>query len=338
MIERLTIQNFQAHKNLTIDFDIGITSIVGSSDVGKSAIIRALKWICFNRPSGTSFIRHGQDMCSVTIDTDGHRITRKKEKTENSYAIEESVMKALGKDVPEAVQNILQVGTINFQDQHDAPFWFNLSAGEVSKNLNAIVDLSAMDKSNAYIAKEINSTKARADLLEEQQGAWKKTIQSLNVYRDIKTSLNSLNSLKTQHSTTAVNRASLSDLLEGVSLVGGRADRLNLALKSGAVCTRLGAVCVGVSQEREKLQKILIVIGEFQGILKAPQPSLVPVEGAFQCYTDTGKRMMSLQKGVALGEGIERTQQKLAEEIKQIEDTIQKTFKGRCPLCGKKMW
>ena len=50
MFTRLEIKNFQSHKNTTIDFDKNINSICGETDNGKSAVIRAIKWIVENRP------------------------------------------------------------------------------------------------------------------------------------------------------------------------------------------------------------------------------------------------------------------------------------------------
>lgn len=58
---KLRIQNFQAHKDTTIEFD-RITTIVGPSDIGKSAVLRALKWVAKNEPNGTSFVRDGDKL------------------------------------------------------------------------------------------------------------------------------------------------------------------------------------------------------------------------------------------------------------------------------------
>ena len=43
-IESLSLHNFQCHEHLDIAFDPQLTTIVGPSDVGKTAILRALKW------------------------------------------------------------------------------------------------------------------------------------------------------------------------------------------------------------------------------------------------------------------------------------------------------
>ena len=52
MIRKLNIQNIQSHKNTELEFSPGINAIVGSSNNGKSAILRALYWVRYNRPLG----------------------------------------------------------------------------------------------------------------------------------------------------------------------------------------------------------------------------------------------------------------------------------------------
>jgi DNA repair exonuclease SbcCD ATPase subunit len=66
-IKRLILENFQSHKYSEVDFAAGLNVIVGPSDTGKSAVIRALKWVLYNEPSGDFFIREGETNCSVTI-------------------------------------------------------------------------------------------------------------------------------------------------------------------------------------------------------------------------------------------------------------------------------
>ena len=48
MIKSLHIQNFQSHKKTTLKFHKGINVVIGQSDSGKSAIIRALNWTINN--------------------------------------------------------------------------------------------------------------------------------------------------------------------------------------------------------------------------------------------------------------------------------------------------
>ena len=54
MIKNLLLKNFQSHIDSKIEFDSGFNVICGSSDSGKSALLRALMWVIANRPSGDS--------------------------------------------------------------------------------------------------------------------------------------------------------------------------------------------------------------------------------------------------------------------------------------------
>jgi DNA repair protein SbcC/Rad50 len=52
LIRRITISNFQAHKKLTLSLD-QFTAIIGPSSSGKSAILRALSWLCYGNWDAT---------------------------------------------------------------------------------------------------------------------------------------------------------------------------------------------------------------------------------------------------------------------------------------------
>lgn len=46
LIRKITLKNFQAHKNLTLDLD-EFTALVGPSSAGKSAVLRAMAWLFY---------------------------------------------------------------------------------------------------------------------------------------------------------------------------------------------------------------------------------------------------------------------------------------------------
>ena len=56
MISGLLLKNFQSHKKTILHFHPGVNAIIGKSNSGKTAILRALYWIIYNRPSGISFV------------------------------------------------------------------------------------------------------------------------------------------------------------------------------------------------------------------------------------------------------------------------------------------
>uniref|UniRef100_A0A6M3IWJ4 Putative ATPase domain containing protein n=1 Tax=viral metagenome TaxID=1070528 RepID=A0A6M3IWJ4_9ZZZZ len=163
MIDSLHIKNFQAHSDLKLEFDPHVTTIVGRSDVGKSAIIRALRWVVTNQPSGLAYIKHGTKEAQAILTVDGKRIVRERSKTKNSYDCESTQYNAIGTDIPDKVSNLLKIGDVNFQQQHDAPFWFSETAGEVSRQLNRLVDLEIIDASMGNAARTLAECRAAAN-------------------------------------------------------------------------------------------------------------------------------------------------------------------------------
>lgn len=76
-ITSVTLKNFQAHKDTTVQFDKGLNIIVGESNNGKTSILRGILWAIDNQPLGNDFIMAGENDCSVTINfSDGTYIER----------------------------------------------------------------------------------------------------------------------------------------------------------------------------------------------------------------------------------------------------------------------
>jgi len=168
MLNKLILKNFKAHKKLIIKFDPKITSIVGTNYKGKSTIIRALRWIALNKPTGNSVINWDAKKAIVKLFFDNHQITRIKSKTKNLYKLDDKNYTAFKNNVPSDIAKTLNISNINFQKQHDLPFWFNETPGEVSRQLNAIVNLDIIDHTLTNIDQkkrknntEINIVKSR---------------------------------------------------------------------------------------------------------------------------------------------------------------------------------
>jgi exonuclease SbcC len=168
-LTRLSLRNFQAHARLDIDLDPLATVLVGESDVGKSSVLRALRWLCLNQPSGDAFVRHGAKGCRVTLEVDGHEVTRKRSTKENSYQLDGGGYAAMGVGgIPLAVADVLTVGEVNFQTQHEPSFWMFKSAGEVSRELNQIVNLGLIDSTLANLASGLKRSRTLVSLTEER--------------------------------------------------------------------------------------------------------------------------------------------------------------------------
>ncbi len=141
--------------------------IVGASDEGKSSILRALKWLCLNQPRGDSFIRHGSDFCKVTSRVDGESLAKERGEV-TRYVLNGGFYDAVGTSIPQAIQDLLQVGEINFQNQLDAPFWFSLTPGEVAKELNGVVNLAEIDRVFENINSLLRRLKSEESVIQDR--------------------------------------------------------------------------------------------------------------------------------------------------------------------------
>lgn len=165
MIERLQLRDFQAYERLSVEFDPRITAIVGPSDVGKSSVLRALRWVVENRPLGVGFSRHGSDGAAARLSVDGKKVVRSRRGNANIYSLDDVKLEAFGTDVPDLVSDLLKVGDSSWQGQHESPFWFSLSPGEVAKELNRIVDLSEIDRVSAELASRLREARAEKKVI-----------------------------------------------------------------------------------------------------------------------------------------------------------------------------
>lgn len=108
--KKIELINIQRHEKLVVDFVKGSNVIVGVSNAGKSAVLKALRWVFTNNIS-TDAIRKTDSDRSVVIVTyrDGSKVTKIRSKKENKYILEvdgvEEHYESVGKDVPKDVIN-----------------------------------------------------------------------------------------------------------------------------------------------------------------------------------------------------------------------------------------
>jgi len=145
MIASLSISDFQAHQLSQFEFSPGINTIVGTSDHGKSAVLRSLYWTLWNRPSGLGIIRRGTKSCSVTLvytaKDKKHTVRRTRSSTVNEYVVDGSPFRAVGRGVPDELPKVIPLREINVQRQFDAPFLIFDTPGVVADTLNRFTGL-----------------------------------------------------------------------------------------------------------------------------------------------------------------------------------------------------
>ena len=155
MIKRLIIKNFQSHDNTTIDFSDGINTIIGSTDAGKTSMLRAIYWVCGHYYPIPVIASHwilknekliGVISVSVVLDS-GHTITRKRGAADvNSYDVDGVTYSAIGRVIPLAIKELLNMERSNFREAQDQHYLLSKTPGDIAKELNAVVNMESIDQ------------------------------------------------------------------------------------------------------------------------------------------------------------------------------------------------
>lgn len=223
MIRSIRLQYFQGHIDSLFEFGEGVTSIVGVTDAGKTACIRALRWLVNNRPLGTSFINHsafhnGDQIhpCIVTVETDKHVIERERFATINKYTVDDCELDAVSKSVPDEVIDALNFSDITMQFQLDAPFLLTESSGAVARMLNRVVKLELIDTTQQNIGSYKRKITADKKTLVYEQDVLQKKIDAID-YTKIESVLEIAELLQEKQSILVEKSLNLQSLINDIT-------------------------------------------------------------------------------------------------------------------------
>lgn len=219
MIEKIEIYNFQSHKATVMDLDAKVNTLQGNSDCGKSAVLRALHWLIFN-PAGDYFIsdwaRKGKTQtapCDVIVHVDGHKILRRRDKDFNGYYLDDEMFEATRNSVPKKISDILNLGEVNMQRQLDPPFLLSMSAGEVSRYINSLVNLTRIDNWTSAANSRERKLRQDADAAFERVENARKKVESYSFLPKLEELSGTMESLESRRSDMNALYADLSETL-----------------------------------------------------------------------------------------------------------------------------
>lgn len=331
MLNKIKIQNFQAHKKLIVELDPRVTTIVGSSDTGKSAVIRALRWLCQNSPSGEAFIREGSEGCTVTLEFDDHRISRRKGKGTNEYVVDGETLKSFGSSVPEPASKLLNVSPLNFQQQHDPPFWFSDSAGQVSKNLNSIVDLELIDESLSRINKKVSKSQTEEEICKTRLEAAREKKKSLEWVKEATSEYFHLDEFESFLEIDRSTQKELIDTLSQTTHLLEQRERVSALIEPLTQCLTQGD---NLNKAATKADHLKILLSEIRKLSSIKAPNISDLGSVARLCKEGTKNLDQLKD---ILDRIQSESTALSEYRMKLEkaktDLTEKT-EGKCPICG----
>lgn len=170
-IDRLVVSNFQSLESA--DIELGpFTVIVGPSNSGKSALLRALKAVVRNVNSPSS-VKVGKTSFTSQVTFGGIDVAIERGKSQSTYRVilpdgQEEVFTKSGRTVPDEVQKMLGLPTpdgpdLTFSSQIDPPFLLSETGTVAAKMLG---DLTNVSKLHAA-AREANRRRLEASKMQK---------------------------------------------------------------------------------------------------------------------------------------------------------------------------
>lgn len=122
MIRRLILENFMAHGRTELALGPGLTALTGPNNVGKSAVVEALRCLALN-PAPRHVIRHGAKEARVTLElSDDARVVWIRKKASAGYELwrpgaekPEEFWKLGRGGVPEEIREVLRLDLVELE-------------------------------------------------------------------------------------------------------------------------------------------------------------------------------------------------------------------------------
>lgn len=339
MIEELLLVDFQNHRRLRLVLG-RVTVIVGDNGTGKSAVLRALRWLMTNQPLGEGFVGRWRKapFALVKAKIDGRWVARKKGKGVNKYFIDGKQLKAFNRKPPQAVSDLCNVTDLNFQRQHDGAFGLSLGSSDAAKLLNSVVNLSSIDASLKIAAGKVRTAKARVEVCQERLKEARAGRDANKWAAQLSSEIDEFEQRIAQMAVVRTECSRIDDLLAVmVRAYQGRdrAARLNRyagrAADAGAVARstaelvgRLEDTVQAISNARRRLRPVpgTAKLARVWGATKATAAEVSKIESfLFALEIQTYQR--------------DQCQQKVGDLSKEL--SAMSRDQGKCPACGQSL-
>lgn len=343
MISTLTLQDFQSHKNTTLDFHPGVNVIIGSTDSGKTAIIRALREIIWNRPGGLDYISHWAKSMAVQIEIDNTIIRKEKSHTRNAYVINGKEYVAFGRDVPDDLRQLLRMDEINLQAQMDGPFLLSQSPGEIALHFNRIAKID-------NIHTTINNIKQKSKKLEQTQqfklqeiSTLTEKITKLSFLEKMEVDVEVLEELESRKIQIQTRYDKLTTLLKIHTKIDTELKQLLPILELEKKVDIILAASIKKKELEERKRELLRALKCLDDIIyqidikTAVERLEMPVDSILELYSNRTKIQTQKNAFETLIDKLKRNQTQIVQKtgvLQEIEKEFRDNFPTMCPLCN----
>jgi exonuclease SbcC len=360
MIESIKLKGFQSHTASFFHLGPGLNVITGPSDSGKTAIIRAVKWVAFNEPTGEAFLNQTVGEAEVEIVlTDGVTITKRRKNKKTTYQLSTIPEPFEKSEVPQEVKEALGitkqtfgdfVTSLNFAFQLEAPFLISETASAGAKILGKLAGTEAVDMAIKDVSKDTYAARQERSQAEKEIEKIEYQLGEFINLEDLKEQLEACEYLAQQIEAAASKVDKLKQLKIAFGNLTDQIERHQDKLDRLAIVGDLEEEIKNVEAAQARYDKLLTIYSQLNrttAALKAASYQLVKLEGVGLLAAQLGNVEVSNQRVVALKsmdskhkvytamkKSYEETIEKMAglEEAESLLETIRKAYTRKADL------
>jgi len=331
------------HKRLNV--------IVGKTDSGKTAVIRALRWVLQNRPLGVSFRSKWGGDTKVSCIFDNGTVTRFKNNSNDYYELilpneKKLEFRALNKDVPAEIVQFLNMNEINLQRQFDQPFLLSNTPGQIAAFFNKIAGIDVIDIAAKNARREITELN---QTIKGQRKDIKDKTKRLSLFDFIEIADKELEILENKQKEIDKNE----QVVQQIKEIVGKIDEISDKIKDEECLLAYEPIINNLLEKIKKqkelknnfsallslLSKIENINNKLQKLNKILQFEPIIVELLQKIARKTLLKTQISQFYSLLGKytTLERGIKETSEKVIDLTNTFNENMPNVCPLCGTKI-
>ncbi len=344
MIHQLVIKGFQSHRSTQLNLHPNVNVVVGTSDAGKTAIIRALRWLIWNRPSGEAFRSHWGGETCVTVDIGKQRIERARDDKDNVYILNDVQFAAIKTDVPDEVSKVLNFDAVNIARQFDKPFLLDDSPGEVAQHFNRVAHLDLINSAIKNVQSWLRQINQDVETDQNRLVDLQVDLESYAGLEEIDGRVSTLEELESNRNGLVYKTTKLAQIIDEIQTTNKDIERLEplitLADRVDGVLALI-ARCQTVQDKRSNLikgvteaQKIESVLERLTKVLNY-QPVVENTLALFEKLAIAKQEVLTLIGTVTQIQTTNESLYSTENGLTTLENEFDREFPDVCPLCGK---
>lgn len=363
MITELEVVNFQSHQYSYLEFVSGVNIIRGTSNHGKSALIRAILWALENEPRGAEFRNWHKDAkegVEVHVAFPDGVVSRINRTGFNGYLVAnhpsatEEEFEALRGDVPIEARSISNMDRSNIHGQDDGYFLLQESPGNIARKLNERAGLEDIDRVSKITKAKLDDL--ASELKHAESELEKKLSRRSHLYKikKHKQTIEDIDDLFRQLDISNSDKKQLENSIEVISEIEEAIQIRKEILKSGQAIKEVSDLLdrrLKVAAQKTRLTLQINMMGDIERYIQTLKDKLASgdiLNDIGILILERGKTVSEWSKLDSLLERIMEIENEIRDkmttidsitfDINELSETLDNI--GVCPTCGaeKEYW